>query len=145
MQIWVDADACPRPIKAILYRAAERVGIPLILVANQELFPPRSRWIRAIRVPSGFDVADHRIVALMKASVKAGEIEEFGLRQVQRWEGGEEEEIDGQTYQTGLAAYKRMTVRSDEVPEDATPRPVAPPPVEAPAAVEASQPEGQIS
>jgi uncharacterized protein YaiI (UPF0178 family) len=66
MQIWVDADACPRPIKAILYRAAERVGIPLILVANQELFPPRSRWIRAIRVPSGFDVADHRIVALMK-------------------------------------------------------------------------------
>lgn len=62
MQIFVDADACPNVIKDILFRAAERVGVPLILVANKTLPTPRSRYIRAIRVPAGFDVADNRIV-----------------------------------------------------------------------------------
>ena len=62
MQIWVDADACPGAIKEILYRAAERVRVRLTLVANQALRTPRSQYIRAIRVGSGFDVADHRIV-----------------------------------------------------------------------------------
>jgi len=61
MQIWVDADACPKAIKEILYRACERVGVALILVANQPLKIPRSRWVRAVRVASGFDVADHHI------------------------------------------------------------------------------------
>ena len=62
MKIWVDADACPRPIKEILYRAADRLEIPLILVANQPLDVPRSRHIRSIRVAPGFDVADNYIV-----------------------------------------------------------------------------------
>ncbi|NMG75061.1 YaiI/YqxD family protein [Aromatoleum diolicum] len=62
MQIWVDADACPKAIKEILYRAAERLGIPLTLVANQPLFPPRSPWIKTLQVPAGFDVADNEIV-----------------------------------------------------------------------------------
>ncbi|MBA1443731.1 MAG: YaiI/YqxD family protein [Chromatiales bacterium] len=62
MQIWVDADACPKVIKEILYRAAERVQIPLILVANQPLSTPPSRYIKTIRVGSGFDVADNEIV-----------------------------------------------------------------------------------
>lgn len=61
MQIWVDADACPAAIKAILYRAAERAKIPLTLIANQMLRVPPSPWIRAVQVPSGFDVADRRI------------------------------------------------------------------------------------
>ncbi|GAA5213155.1 YaiI/YqxD family protein [Corallincola platygyrae] len=61
-QIWVDADACPKPIKEILYRAAERVQIPLLLVANQYLQTPPSKVIRAIQVTSGFDVADNYIV-----------------------------------------------------------------------------------
>jgi hypothetical protein len=39
MQIWVDANACPGVIKKILYRAAERVRVPLILVADQPLTP----------------------------------------------------------------------------------------------------------
>ena len=59
---WVDADACPNAIKEILFRAAERLGIPLTLVANQELATPPSRHIRAIRVAPGFDVADNEIV-----------------------------------------------------------------------------------
>ncbi len=62
MTIWVDADSCPKLIKAILFRAAERTGVPLILVANQYLQVPSLRNIRALRVASGFDVADTEIV-----------------------------------------------------------------------------------
>ena len=66
-RIWVDADACPKVIKEILYRAAERVGVPLILVANQPLAVPRSPFIRAVRVAAGFDVADNHIVRQAEA------------------------------------------------------------------------------
>jgi len=62
MQIWVDADACPGVIKEILFRAAERAQISMTLVANQFLRTPPSRYIKAIQVPAGFDVADGKIV-----------------------------------------------------------------------------------
>ncbi len=62
MQIWVDADACPGVIKEIIFRAAERLHIQTTLVANQMLRTPPSKFIRAIQVPSGFDVADRHIV-----------------------------------------------------------------------------------
>lgn len=62
MQIWIDADACPVVIKEIVFRAAERLKIQTTLVANQMLRTPPSRYIRAIQVPSGFDVADAHIV-----------------------------------------------------------------------------------
>ncbi len=61
MQIWVDADACPGVVKEILYRAVERVKVPMTLVANQPLRTPPSRYIRTMQVPPGFDVADNRI------------------------------------------------------------------------------------
>lgn len=60
-QIWVDADACPVAIKEILFRAAEREQIALTLVANQYLRTPPSRFIRALQVAGGFDVADDTI------------------------------------------------------------------------------------
>lgn len=66
MQIWVDADACPKAIKEILYRAADRVRIRMTLVANRQLHCPRSPYLHVIQVPQGFDEADHRIVQLMK-------------------------------------------------------------------------------
>ena len=66
-QIWVDADACPSVIKEILFRAADRVGIQVTLVANQHLQTPRSRYIRSIRVGAGFDVADNHIVQRLEA------------------------------------------------------------------------------
>jgi len=66
-QIWVDADACPRVIKEILFRAADRVCMPLILVANQPLQVPGSRYIRTIQVAAGFDVADNHIVQQAEA------------------------------------------------------------------------------
>ncbi len=62
MHIWVDADACPKAIKTILFRAAERTGNPLTLIANQRLQVPSSRHINAVQVPQGFDVADNEIV-----------------------------------------------------------------------------------
>jgi uncharacterized protein YaiI (UPF0178 family) len=58
MRIWVDADACPKVIKEILFRAAQRVAVPLVLVANQPLRTPPSPLIRSVQVPGGFDVAD---------------------------------------------------------------------------------------
>ncbi|MDD5271162.1 MAG: YaiI/YqxD family protein [Methylovulum sp.] len=62
MQIWVDADACPKPIKDILFRAAERTAITTTLVANQHLPTPPSRYIKMLKVRAGFDVADNEIV-----------------------------------------------------------------------------------
>jgi len=62
MKIWVDADACPNPMKEILFRAAERTGIALVLVANHDLRIKPSRHISFMRVAGGFDVADSEIV-----------------------------------------------------------------------------------
>lgn len=67
MQIWVDADACPRPIKEILFRAAERQQVPMVLVANTLLRTPPSPLIRAMRVRRGFNVADREIVDQVQA------------------------------------------------------------------------------
>jgi uncharacterized protein YaiI (UPF0178 family) len=60
--IWVDADACPNVIKEILFRAAERTGISVTLVANQPLQIPKIPSLRVRQVKSGFDVADAEIV-----------------------------------------------------------------------------------
>ncbi|MGE4441314.1 MAG: YaiI/YqxD family protein [Desulfomicrobium sp.] len=62
MRIWVDADACPRVIKDILYRAAERRKIRLILVANSRFPVPKSEFIDFMQVGAGFDKADLAIV-----------------------------------------------------------------------------------
>ncbi len=67
MRIWVDADACPKPIKEILFRAAKRAGVQLTLVANQAMRTPASQHIKAVQVASGFDVADSEIVRQVAA------------------------------------------------------------------------------
>lgn len=67
MQIWVDADACPKPVKEILYRAAHKRQITMILVANQFLSSPASPWIKSTQVAGGFDVADKYIVQQLVA------------------------------------------------------------------------------
>lgn len=67
MKIWVDADACPLVIKDILFRAAERTGVQLTLVANQPLRIPPSPCIKFLQVPSGLDVADNEIVKRLSA------------------------------------------------------------------------------
>ncbi|MFN0304071.1 MAG: YaiI/YqxD family protein [Burkholderiales bacterium] len=67
MRIWVDADACPSVVKEILYRAAERAQLHLILVANQLMRTPPSPWVRAVQVPQGADVADQHIAEAVVA------------------------------------------------------------------------------
>jgi uncharacterized protein len=67
MIVWIDADACPAQIKEILFRAAERVGVRTVLIANHALRVPRSAFIEARQVESGFDVADARILAGLSA------------------------------------------------------------------------------
>ena len=62
MKIWVDADACPGAINDILFRAAEGTETQLTLIANQPLRTPPSRFISAVQVATGFDVADNEIV-----------------------------------------------------------------------------------
>ncbi len=66
MKIWVDADACPKPIKEILFRAAKRLKTTVTLVANKRLRIPDSSHIETIQVPGGFDVADDYIVEHLK-------------------------------------------------------------------------------
>lgn len=67
MKIWVDADACPVVIKNTLFRAAERTGVQLTLVANQPVNVPPSPCIKMLQVASGFDVADNEIVKRLSA------------------------------------------------------------------------------
>ncbi|HCS28222.1 MAG TPA: YaiI/YqxD family protein [Spongiibacteraceae bacterium] len=65
--IWVDADACPKVVRDILFRAAQRTGIELILVANQSIATPPNVNIRSLQVPQGFDIADNEIVQRAQA------------------------------------------------------------------------------
>jgi len=67
LKIWVDADACPNTVKDVLYRVAERVQVQLTLVANAPLSVPKSKFIKTLQVPGGFDVADDHIVAQVAA------------------------------------------------------------------------------
>ncbi len=67
MRIWVDADACPKAIKEILLRAAERESVTTTFVANRPVRTPRSPHVRSMQVARGFDVADGRIVGLVES------------------------------------------------------------------------------
>jgi hypothetical protein len=67
MKIWIDADACPVVIKDILYKAAERTGVQLTLVANRPMRIPVLRNINFVQVTSGLDVADNEIVRRLDA------------------------------------------------------------------------------
>ena len=62
MNIWVDADACPAAIREILFRAAERTGVKVTLVANQPVRVPASPHVELVQVSPGFDVADNEIM-----------------------------------------------------------------------------------
>mgnify|MGYP001586876237 CR=1 FL=1 len=62
MNVWVDADACPKAIKQVLFKASERLQISMTLVANQYIPTPPSKVIKSLQVAQGFDVADNAIV-----------------------------------------------------------------------------------
>lgn len=62
MKIWIDADACPAPVKTIVFRASQRIGVPVTLVANHRAQTPPSPLVTAVQVDPGFDAADDHIV-----------------------------------------------------------------------------------
>lgn len=62
MKVWIDADACPREVKEVLFKASRKRRFPLTLVANRWLQTPNLRWITSVQVPQGLDVADEHIV-----------------------------------------------------------------------------------
>jgi hypothetical protein len=62
VKIWIDADAAPRDVKELVFRAAKRLGVPAVLVANSHLqTPPGNPHVSAIWVDGGPDVADRHI------------------------------------------------------------------------------------
>ncbi len=61
MKIWIDADACPRVIKEILFRASARLQVPVCLVANKKLTKHDTELVESIVVGEGFDIADDYI------------------------------------------------------------------------------------
>ena len=68
MKIWIDADACPAPVKAIVFRASQRLGVPVTLVANHRAQSPPSPLIAVVQVDRGFDAADDYLVEHATAS-----------------------------------------------------------------------------
>lgn len=67
MKIWVDADACPKAVKEILFRVAHKRRIAVTLVANSHMHIPDSEFVALHRVSQGFDRADREIVEMMEA------------------------------------------------------------------------------
>jgi uncharacterized protein YaiI (UPF0178 family) len=61
MQIWIDADSCPRVIKEIVFRASVRLKVPVCLVGNMDLSKSHSSLVTSVLVDGGFDAADNYI------------------------------------------------------------------------------------
>lgn len=62
MKLWIDADAAPREVKEVVFRAAKRLELETVLVANHRVpVPPGNPFVTAIRVEGGPDVADRHI------------------------------------------------------------------------------------
>ena len=64
--IWIDADACPKLVKEIIYKISHRLLLNVVLVANKSMFIPPSPLIRQVTVKLGADVADNYIVEQVK-------------------------------------------------------------------------------
>ena len=67
MKIWVDADACPGPVREIILRASQRLKVPTVFVANKRLSLPRSEFVSTVQVGAGLDVADRHIAEAAQA------------------------------------------------------------------------------
>jgi len=66
MKVWIDGDACPKAIKEIVFRAAVKRSVPVIIVANHLAITPLSAFIQRVQVESGFDKADQYIVSQLQ-------------------------------------------------------------------------------
>jgi uncharacterized protein len=64
--IWIDADACPRQVKEVVYNTSQRHNIPVTLVANSYQKIPKYNWIKLMVVSKGLDKADEHIIEHIK-------------------------------------------------------------------------------
>ena len=63
MKIWIDADAAPRDVKDVVFRAAKRLSVETVLVANQRIgIPANAETVSMVTVREGADVSDRYIV-----------------------------------------------------------------------------------
>ena len=67
-RLWIDADACPKAVKEIIYKSSSRLQFEVILVANAYQSVPQSPLIKSVKVDLGADVADHYIIEHCRAS-----------------------------------------------------------------------------
>jgi uncharacterized protein YaiI (UPF0178 family) len=66
-RLWIDADACPRDVKDLVFRAGERLQWVVMVVANKAMHVPASPRVCMVQVPGGPDVADDHIVRNCRA------------------------------------------------------------------------------
>ena len=135
MQIWIDADACPAPVKDIAFRTSRRTGIPVTLVANQSIGVPDSKLINCVVVAHGADVADSHIVEHLTAGdlVITADIP-LAARVVEK--GGVAIDVRGETLTTAnigsrLAARDLMESLRSSGMETRGPKPFGPKDVQA--------------
>ncbi|MDH4468727.1 MAG: YaiI/YqxD family protein [Bacteriovoracaceae bacterium] len=67
-QIWIDADACPKSIKEVIFKISGRIECPVTLVANSEMFIPKTPLVKLVKVKKDMDAADHYIVEHVSSS-----------------------------------------------------------------------------
>ncbi|MFZ5586552.1 MAG: YaiI/YqxD family protein [Thermodesulfobacteriota bacterium] len=60
-RIWIDADGCPRPVKEVVFRASQRLKVPVVMVADRMLGRPGSVLVTTVVVPRDMDSADKHI------------------------------------------------------------------------------------
>lgn len=60
--LWVDADACPKTVKEVIYKFCNRLQFKVIFVANSQMYVPPSPLIEFVKVKKDLDAADHYIV-----------------------------------------------------------------------------------
>jgi len=65
MNVWIDGDACPNPIKQIIFKAVQKRAIPAFFVANRFIDLPHSVYIKRIIVPQGPDKSDEYILSTL--------------------------------------------------------------------------------
>ena len=68
VRLWIDADACPKLVKEVIYKSSSRLNFEVILVANSYQSIPLSPLIKMVKVDLGADVADHYIIEHCESS-----------------------------------------------------------------------------
>jgi uncharacterized protein YaiI (UPF0178 family) len=61
LRIWIDADGCPRPVKEVVFKASQRLQLPVTMVADRQVGRPTNSLVSLVVVPGDMDAADRYI------------------------------------------------------------------------------------